>query len=81
MANCLLQVWDLSQVNESHPCSVCFPTHILLKHESPFWLLGFRLITFVLTNQSPWCPASCFQTPFHCFVAVGEITEGLTEAN
>lgn len=81
MANSLLQVSDLSQVSESHPCSVCSPAHILLKPESPLRLLGFRLITFVLTNRSPWCPAACFQTPFNCSVAVEEITEGLTEAN
>lgn len=74
------QVWGLSQVNESHPCSVCFLAHILLKHERT---LAARsgLTTFVLMNQSPWCPAACFQTPLDCSLGVGESTEGAAESN
>lgn len=75
------QVWGLSQANETHPCSLCFPAHMLLKYESPLWLLGFRLTPFVLANQSPWCPASCFKTLFSYSVRVWGITEGLTKEN
>lgn len=58
------QVWRLGQVHESQPRSVPFPAHLLQ-------LLSFRLTTSVLTNQSPWCPASCFQTPFNCSMVGG----------
>lgn len=70
------QVWRLGQVHESQPRSVPFPAHLLLLQ-----LLGFGLTASVLTNQSPWCPASCFQTPFNCSMVGVVIAEGLTQAN
>lgn len=54
-------------------------------HSSEAWkdslAAGSGLTTFVLMNQSPWCPASCFQTPLDCSLEVGEITEGAAESN
>lgn len=53
LANVLQTGMGSEPVNETHPCSLCFPAHMLLKHESPLWLLGFRFTPFVLANPSP----------------------------